>query len=88
MVLSAVTKSPVFDSHLAIDSLVMNKTLIGDVKIASSLDSNHTQANVKMNIINRGLETMNIEGAYLIGKQADDKLDFDIKMNQTEADHI
>jgi hypothetical protein len=85
VVLSSVTKSPVFDSHLGIDSFMMNKTLIGNVKIASSLDSNRTQANAKMNIINRGLETMNIEGAYLIGKQAEDKLDFHIKMNQTEA---
>ncbi|MDB5153426.1 MAG: translocation/assembly module TamB [Mucilaginibacter sp.] len=85
VLLSAVTKSPVFDSHLAIDSFTMNKTLIGDIKIASSLDSNRTQANVKMNIINRGLETMNISGAYLIGKDMDDKLDFDVKMNQTEA---
>lgn len=85
VVLSAVTKSPVFDSHLGIDSFMMNKTLIGNVKIASSLDSNRTQANAKMNIINRGLETMNIEGAYLIGKQTDDKLEFNIKMNQTEA---
>ena len=85
VLLSAVTKSPVFDSHLAIDSFTMNKTLIGNVKIASSLDSNRTQANVKMNIINRGLETLNISGAYLIGKEMDDKLDFDVKMNQTES---
>jgi hypothetical protein len=85
VLLSAVTKSPVFDSHLAIDSFTMNKTLIGNVKIASSLDSNRTQANVKMNIINRGLETLNISGAYLIGKDMDDKLDFDVKMNQTES---
>jgi hypothetical protein len=85
VLLSAVTKTPVFDSHLAIDSFTMNKTLIGNVKIASSLDSSRSQANVKMNIINRGLETMNIAGAYLIGKGVEDKLDFDVKMNQTEA---
>jgi hypothetical protein len=85
VVLSGVTKTHGFDSRLAIDSFAMNKTLIGDVKIASSLDSNLSQANIKMNIINRGLETMNIAGAYMIGKQTDDKLDFDIKMNQTEA---
>ena len=85
VILSAVTKAPVFDSHLAIDTFTMNKTLIGNVKIASSLDTSRTQANAKMTIINRGLETMNIEGAYLMGKQSDDKLDFNIKMNQAEA---
>ena len=85
VLLSGVTKSPTFDSHLAIDSFVMNKTLIGNVKIASTLDSNRSQANVKLNIINRGLETMNINGAYLIGKDVDDHLDFNVNMNQTEA---
>jgi hypothetical protein len=85
VVLSAVTKAPAFDSRLTIDSFTMNKTLIGNVKMASSLDSNRSQANVKMNIINRGLETLNISGAYLLGKNTDDKLDFNVKMNQTES---
>ncbi len=85
VLLSGVTKSPIFDSYLAVDSFMMNKTLIGDVKIASSLDSSRTRANAKMNIVNRGLETMNIEGAYLIDKYSGGRLDFDVKMNQTEA---
>lgn len=85
LLLSGVTKSPAFDAHLDIDSFVMNKTLIGNVKIASSLDSNRSQANAKMVIMNRGLETMNIDGAYLLGKDTEDRLNFDIRMNQTEA---
>jgi TamB, inner membrane protein subunit of TAM complex len=85
VLLSAVTSSPTFDSHLAIDSFVMNKTFIGNVKIASTLDSNRAQANIKMNIINRGLETMNIAGAYILGKNSGDALNFNVKMNQTEA---
>lgn len=85
VVLSSITKSPTFDAKLGIDSFTMNKTLIGNVKIASSLDTSRSRANVKMNIINRGLETMNIAGAYLLGQDEDDKLNFDIKMNQTEA---
>ncbi len=85
VLLSAVTSSPTFDSHLAIDSFMMNKTFIGDVKVASTLDSNRQQANIKMNILNRGLETMNIAGAYIVGKNTNDALNFDVKMNQTEA---
>jgi autotransporter translocation and assembly factor TamB len=85
VLLSAVTSSPTFDSHLAIDSFVMNKTYIGNVKVASTLDSTRAQANVKMNIITRGLETMNVEGAYILGKKTDDALNFNVKMNQTEA---
>lgn len=83
--LSSVTKTPEFNAHLGIDSFVMNKTLIGNVKLESDLDNELGQANVKMNIINRGLETMNVMGKYNIGKNTDDNLDFDIKMNQTEA---
>lgn len=85
VLLGGITKSPTLDAKLAIDSFVMNKTLIGNVKIASTLDSNKSQANIKMNIVNRRLETMNIAGAYILHKDADDQLDFDVKMNQTEA---
>lgn len=86
VVLSAVTKAPTLDSHLAIDSFMMNKTYIGDVKVASALDSNRKQANMKLNIINRGLETMNIAGAYLLGRDStQNSLDFSVNMNHTEA---
>ncbi len=83
VLLSGITKSPAIDSHLTIDSLTMNKILIGDIRLQSSLDSALTQATIKMNVLNHGLETMNITGAYILGKKASDKLDFDIKMNQT-----
>jgi len=83
--LSGITKSPGIDSHLTIDSLKMNKTLIGDVKLVSTLDNDRQEANVKLNVLNRGLETLNIGGTYALGKENSDKLDFDVKMNQTEA---
>lgn len=85
VVLGGITKSITMDSHLTIDTFAMNKTLIGNVKLSSTLDSTRSQADIKMNIVNRGLETMNVEGAYIIGKTTDDRLDFNIKMNQTEA---
>jgi len=85
VLLTSVIKSPTFNSHLAIDSFAMNKTLIGNVKIASTLDTSRTRANIDMNIINRGLETMRIEGAYLLAKNSDETLNFNVKMNQTEA---
>lgn len=83
--LTAITKAPGVDAQLRIDTLAMNETLIGNVKIVSTLDNDRTQAKVKLNILNRGLETMNISGLYNLGKDADKGLDFDIKMNQTEA---
>ncbi len=83
--LTSIIKKPGVDANLGIDSLMMNKTLLGDVRILSNLDNDRGLANVKLNITNRGLETMNIAGVYTLGKQTDDKLDFDVKMDHTEA---
>ncbi len=83
--LTGITKSPGVDAHLTIDSLTMNKTLIGDVKLVSTLGNDRKQADMKLNIVNRGLETMNLSGIYAFGKDTEDNLDFDVKMNQTEA---
>jgi hypothetical protein len=83
--MTGITKSPGVDAHLTIDSLTMNKTLIGDVKLVSTLGNDRKQADMKLNIVNRGLETMNIAGIYAFGKDTEDNLDFDVKMNQTEA---
>ena len=82
---SSVLKAPGVDAHLGIDSLKLNKTLVGNVKIVSSLDNNRNVADVKLNILNRGLETLNIGGTYALGKSNGDKLDFDVNMNQSEA---
>ncbi|GAB3936719.1 translocation/assembly module TamB domain-containing protein [Mucilaginibacter myungsuensis] len=83
--LTAITKAPGVDAQLRIDSLAMNETLIGNVKIASTLDNDRSQAKVKLNILNRGLETMDISGLYNLGKDTESSFDFDIKMNQAEA---
>ena len=83
--LTSITKKPGVDANLGIDSLMMNKTLVGDIKIVSDLDNDKGLANVKLNITNHGLETMNIAGAYLLAKESGDNLDFNIKMDHTEA---
>jgi hypothetical protein len=85
IMLSSILKSPGVDAHLNIDSFKMNKTLVGDIKIVSNLDNQRKQANVNLNILNKGLETLNIGGAYYLGKEEGDKLDFAVKMNHTEA---
>ncbi|TSD62165.1 translocation/assembly module TamB [Inquilinus sp. KBS0705] len=85
VILTSITKKPGVDANLSIDSLTMNKTLVGDVSIVSKLDNERSLADVKLNITNKGLETMNIAGIYAIGKGTDDNLDFDVKMDHTEA---
>ncbi|MDP9079089.1 MAG: translocation/assembly module TamB domain-containing protein [Bacteroidota bacterium] len=85
VILTSIMKTPGIDAKLGIDSLAMNKTLVGDVKIESTLGNDRKQADVKINIRNKGLETMNLAGVYQIGHGVEDNLDFDVKMNQTEA---
>lgn len=82
---SSLLKTPGVDANLGIDSLAMNKILVGDVKILSDLDNDRKQANVKINIIKHGIETLNLAGTYQIGHGVDDKLDFDVKMNEAEG---
>ena len=82
---NSITNTPGISALLGIDSLTMNKTLVGNVKIESDLGNDRKQANVKVSIHNRGLETMNIAGLYALGKNMPDRLDFNVKMNQTEA---
>jgi hypothetical protein len=82
---TSLIKTPGVDAKLGIDSLMMNKTLVGNVKIESVLGNDRKQADVKVNITNRGLETMNIAGQYQIGHGTEDNLDFDVKMDHSEA---
>ncbi|MFD2148018.1 translocation/assembly module TamB domain-containing protein [Mucilaginibacter antarcticus] len=85
VVFSSILKSPGIDAKLNIDSFKMNNTLVGNIKVLSNLDNERKQANVNINILNKGLETLNIGGAYYLGTDKDDKLDFDVKMRETEA---
>ncbi len=85
VVLSSLTKDIGADADLAIDTMMMNQTQIGTVKIVSNFDNLNKKVIARLNIMNRGLETMDIEGAYSFAKDATNTLDFDINMNQTEA---
>jgi len=86
IILSAITKTPGVDAHLNIDSLNMNKTPIGNVDLVSSLDNDRKEADLKMSIHNRGIETMNVTGTYSLQKDAEDHaLDFNIKMDHAQV---
>jgi len=82
--LNAITSNPGFESTLRADSITLNKTAIGNLKINASLDNANKLALVNLNLLNKGLETINISGKYHFESE-DDKLDFHVKMNQTEA---
>ncbi|MFI5158585.1 MAG: translocation/assembly module TamB domain-containing protein, partial [Sphingobacteriales bacterium] len=86
VIFSSITNTPGVDAHLNIDSLNMNKTLVGDVKIESTLGNDRKEADVKMSINNNGAETMNISGAYNLTKEAQaNALDFKVKMDHVQT---
>lgn len=62
--LSSVLKTPKIESELTVDTLMMNKTRIGDVKLNAGLDNETKLVNVKMDILKDGKETMNVQGTY------------------------
>ena len=82
--LNAITSNPGFESNLKADSITLNKTAIGNLSLASSLDNVNKQALVNLSLLNKGLETLNVDGKYHLQSE-DNKLDFHIKMDQTEA---
>jgi len=86
VVFSSITATPGIDAHLNIDSLNMNKTLVGDVKIESTLGNDRKEADVKMSINNGGTETVNIGGVYKISQDTTaNALDFKVKMDHAQT---
>ncbi len=83
-VLNSITGTPGVESNLRADSITVNKTLVGNLKLSAQLDNANKLALVNMNIMNKGLETLNLDGKYHFTSE-DNKLDFHVKMNQTEA---
>lgn len=83
--LSSILKSPGIAADLKIDSLAMNTTQIGDVKILSKLDNEKQQADVNMEITSNGIKTFDVDGKYIIKAGEDDELDFEVVMDKTKA---
>ncbi|MBW4888080.1 translocation/assembly module TamB [Mucilaginibacter sp. HMF5004] len=81
---ASITGKIGFESDLTIDSLSFNKTLLGDVKFNTRLNSTDKVLNSKLSVFNRGLETLNASGTYDLAP-TDNTLDFVVKMNQTQA---
>ncbi|MGI4805572.1 MAG: translocation/assembly module TamB domain-containing protein [Janthinobacterium lividum] len=82
--LNAITSNPGFETDLHADSITLNKTAIGNLKLAANLDNANKLALVNLSLLNKGLETLKIDGKYHLESE-DNKLDFHIKMDQTEA---
>jgi len=83
-VLSSITSTPGVESDLHADSITINKTAIGNLNLSAKLDNDNKIALVNLNLLNKGLETLNVNGKYHLASE-ENKLDFHIKMDQTEA---
>ncbi len=82
--LSSLRHKPAFESNLAIDSLALNGTVLGDVKFITKLAEPDNVLNTKLSIFNKALETLTATGTYDLSP-TDNTLDFALKMNQTQA---
>ena len=83
-VLSSITSTQGVESDLHADSITINKTAIGNLNLSAKLDNDNKIALVNLNLLNKGLETLNVNGKYHLASE-ENKLDFHIKMDQTEA---
>ncbi len=83
-VLSSITSTPGVESDLHADSITINKTAIGNLNLSAKLDNDNKIALVNLNLLNKGLETLNVNGKYHLASE-ENKLDFHVKMDQTEA---
>lgn len=83
MTLSSVTRKPKIESELTIDTLTMNSTRIGDLKLVAGLDNETKLVNVNMDIMKDGHETMNVQGTYDAGA-AKNTLNLSLLMEDNE----
>ncbi|MGV8880135.1 MAG: translocation/assembly module TamB domain-containing protein [Sphingobacteriaceae bacterium] len=81
---SVTRKAPGVEAAIKIDTLKINETLVGDLKFTAQLDNENKHANIKLNILNQELETLNVNGSYDMAS-ADNNLDFNVKLDKTEA---
>ncbi len=81
--LSALTKNPVAEAGLKIDSLVFNKTDVGTVTFDAGYDNSSRLVNSKTVILKNGKETLRVAGTFDIRSESN-SLDMTVKMDNSE----
>jgi len=81
---SILSKTPRIEAEIGIDSMILNKTLIGDLKLNTDLDNATKLVNVKMHILKKDEETLNLTGTYN-ANEAQNSLDMAVTMNNSDA---
>ena len=82
--LSSVIKSPSVEAALTIDTLNFNNIPIGDLNLNANLDNSTKLINVKMNIINEQIKTLDVQGTYNANSE-NENLDMDVQMTDNQV---
>ena len=82
--LSGLGGTPNLEAGMKIDSLNYNKIAIGDLNMTAGLDNSTKLINVKMDIINKGKTTLDIDGTYNANSNQN-SLDMKVLMNDNEV---
>jgi len=82
--LSGLGGTPNLEAGIKIDSLNFNNIAIGDLNMKAGLDNSTKLINVKIDIVNKGKTTLDIEGTYNANSDQN-RLDMNVLMNDNEV---
>lgn len=82
--LSGLGGTPNLEAAMKIDSLNFNTLAIGDLRMTAGLDNSTKLINVKMDIVNKGKTTLDIDGTYNANSDQN-SLDMNVLMNDNEV---
>ena len=82
--LSRLGETPNLEAAMKIDSLNYNNSAIGDLNITAGLDNSTKLINVKMDVVNKGITTLDIDGTYNANSDQN-SLDMRVLMNDNEV---
>lgn len=81
---AALGKTPNIEAELKIDTLHYNNIPIGDLTLEAGLDNSTRLINVKMDIVNQGVKSLDVSGTYNANVERNN-LDMDVRLNDNEV---
>lgn len=81
---AGIGKTPNIEAAIKIDTLSYNNIAIGDLNLSAGLDNATKLINVKVDIENKGVRTLDIDGTYNANSDQN-SLDMDLNMNNNEV---
>ncbi|MBC7744553.1 MAG: translocation/assembly module TamB domain-containing protein [Flavobacterium sp.] len=82
--LTSISKTPSVEASLTIDTLNFNNIPIGNLNLAAGLDNQSKLINVKMDITNNDVKTLDVVGTYNANSD-ENNLNMDVKMRDNQV---